>query len=63
MNQTACLTNYEWALMLRTELDERMSFSGDYEYGLQRDVMKALNYYIQEMEIVRRNRNESERAD
>lgn len=54
MNGTNMLTNYEWAVMLRKELTERMSFVGDYEYGLQRGIMKPLNQYIEEMEEIER---------
>lgn len=50
------LTNYEWAVMIRTELNDRMSFTGDYEGILQADIMKALNYYIEEMEMVKGSR-------
>jgi len=56
MNSTNMLTNYEWATMIREELKERMTFTGDYEGILQADIMKALNYYIMEMEIVQENR-------
>lgn len=56
MNSTNMLTNYEWAIMLRKELTERMSFVGDYEGILQADIMKTLNYYIEEMESVQENR-------
>lgn len=54
MNTNNLLTNYEWAVMIRAELKDRMAFIGDYEGILQADIMKALNYYIEEMEDVQR---------
>lgn len=54
MNGTNMLTNYEWAVMLRKELTERQSFTGDREGDLLSFILRPLNQYIEEMEEIER---------
>ena len=54
MNGTNMLTNYEWAVMLRKELTERQSFTGDREADLLSFILRPLNQYIEEMEEIER---------
>ena len=54
MNSTNMLTNYEWAVMLRKELTERQSFTGNREGDLLSFILRPLNQYIEEMEEIER---------
>lgn len=54
MNETACLTNYEWATLIKTELKERIPLSCDVEYSYQRAMLKALDEYLEYMEEIER---------
>lgn len=51
---TNMLTNYEWAVMLRKELTERQSYTGDREGDLLSFILHPLNQYIEEMEEIKR---------